>query len=167
MLKLKLAMVPLCGAMILPAAPVLRAQAGGDATNAPIPSQIVTAKKVFISNAGGRFFEDITRGEKSQTYNEFYAAIRNWGHYQLVGSPNEADLVFQAELDPMIPDHQAINEIRLELRDPKTNVLLWTIEETIGMKGHAVHTGYERDLGEAMDKLVEELKALTAPPAAK
>jgi hypothetical protein len=48
MLKVRLVVMSLAIAMMLPLVSVLQAQAPA----APIPSQILTAKKVFISNAG-------------------------------------------------------------------------------------------------------------------
>ena len=29
------------------------------------------------------------------TYNEFYAAMKSWGRYELVSSPADADMVFE------------------------------------------------------------------------
>ncbi len=52
---------------------------------APLPTAVVTAKKVFLANGGG----------SDLAYGTFYAEMRQWGRYQIVGSPEEADLVIE------------------------------------------------------------------------
>src|ERR1035441_8663261 len=94
MLKVRLAAASLGIAILLPLVPALLAQAPA----APIPSQILTAKKVFISNAGGEYDAGIWSGGRERSYNEFYAAMKSWGRYELVSSPGDADLVFQVGL---------------------------------------------------------------------
>jgi len=72
----------------------------------PIPTQITTAKKVFIANGGGDepgIYEPFFSGGADRTYNEFYAGIKSSGRYELVGSPAEADLLFDIQFT-VIPD---------------------------------------------------------------
>jgi hypothetical protein len=64
-----------------------------DVPAAPRPAQIVAAKKVFISNAGVG---------TDMTYDQFYAAIKGWGRYELVASPADADLVFEISFSSQI-----------------------------------------------------------------
>ena len=78
MLKVRLAVASLGLAMILPAASTLLAQTASVMPAAPLPSQILTAKKVFISNADAGTMDN---------YNQFYAAIKTWGRYELVSAP--------------------------------------------------------------------------------
>jgi len=52
---------PAIGAQVVPAA--------------PIPQQILAAKKVFISNAGGMLDLNMVSGDPRRDYNEFYAAM--------------------------------------------------------------------------------------------
>jgi hypothetical protein len=148
---------------------VLQAQAPA----APLPSQILTAKKVFIANAGGGFDRKIWNGDPCRAYNQFYAAIKSWGHYEIVGSPAEADLVLQIGLsssprigsDAIVPWFQA----RLEILDPKSNVLLWASDEFIPENpgfGMLLKKNRDKEFDDALDRIVGDLKALTAPPAA-
>src|SRR5262249_58085013 len=68
---------------------------------APIPAQILSAKKVFIANAGGdesRFDAPGYTGGPDRFYNEFYAGAKSWGRYELVSTPAEADLIFEIQL---------------------------------------------------------------------
>jgi len=56
--------------------------------------------RVFISNVGGDTDRQVHKGLSftggpGQAYNKFYAAVQGSGQYQLVGSPAEADYVFE------------------------------------------------------------------------
>jgi hypothetical protein len=151
MLNTNLGVVVLCAAMIVPAPSVMWAEKPQEAPAGPIPSQVLAAQKIFIANGGGSRVFGV-----GAPYNEFYADMKSWGHYQLVSSPSEADVVL--EVGVIRPMSEA--QIRLEWRDPKTNTLLWTIDEML--------RGYnEKGVDEAVDKLIDDLKALTAPPAGK
>ncbi len=71
---------------------------------APIPPQIGTAKKIFISNAGGESFEMILQqavfdGGPDRPYNQFYAAMKDWDRYELVSTPANADLAVEVSWD--------------------------------------------------------------------
>ena len=50
---------------------------------APLPAAIVNAKKIFLTNGGG----------SNLAYDAFYSEMKSWGKYEIVGSPDEADLV--------------------------------------------------------------------------
>jgi len=56
-----------------------------DIPQAPLPSVIVNAKKIFLTNGGG----------SNLAYDAFFSAIKEWGRYQIVGSPDEADLIIE------------------------------------------------------------------------
>ncbi len=148
MLKLKLAILALCSVTILPAVTSLRAE---DPPAAPLPTEILAARRVFIANGGG---DPNTAGA---IYNELYADMKAWGHYQLVRDPSEADLVLQIRFGRIF---MGTPGIKLELRDPKTNTLLWTLDEVIRKPN-------EKGADESVDKLVDDLKALIASPIAK
>jgi hypothetical protein len=112
---------------------------------APIPVQITAARKVFIANAGGEsnpYAAFGYSGSPDRAYNEFYAAMKSWGRYELVPAPAAADLVLEiqftasqasADAKPGTDDPQ----FRLTIRDPRTNTLLWTITETFGIRSSA------------------------------
>jgi hypothetical protein len=63
--------------------------------SAPVPSLLLNAKKVFISNAGADsgLFPHPFSGDPDRAYNQFYADVASWGRYQMVSTPGEADLV--------------------------------------------------------------------------
>jgi hypothetical protein len=95
--KLRLGFGSTVAAMLATAVWAQIQQAG--APVAPVPTQIASAKKVFISNMGT---DTISAGvwrqlqlAENKPYNEFYAAVKAWGRYQLVDSPADADLVYE------------------------------------------------------------------------
>src|SRR5208337_1946757 len=100
----------------------IAAQQPSNPPPAPIPAPIFTAKKVFISNASGEFVPP--EGTPEVTYDEFYAAIKNWGRYELVSSPADADLVFEISYE-----FGPVPYLRLLILDQKTHFLLWPLSE--------------------------------------
>jgi hypothetical protein len=148
------------------------------APSAPIPAQIVPAKKVFISYSGGeeRWYEDpVFTGGLDRTYNEFYAAIKTWGRYELVGSPSEADLIFEIGLTaPAISglasqgDSMARKpydpQFRLAIRDAKTNTLLWAFTEHV--QWAILQGNRDKNFELTLDKIVSDLQALVGQPVA-
>lgn len=79
---------------------------------APVPPAIFAEKMIFISNAGADsgLFPHPFSGSQDRLYNQFYAAMQQWGRYALVSDPDEADLVFEVRLagpsGPQNPDKQ-------------------------------------------------------------
>jgi hypothetical protein len=167
--KVGLALASIGLAMLFTSVPHLSAQAPA----APLPSQILTAKKVFISNLGGGLDPKLWSGGTAQPYNELYAAIKNSGKYQLVAAPADADLILQISYANPLTDVGGTKEsganssttpqLTLVLLDPKTNIALWTFNE----KTSTTHLQKGRDqaLADSIGALVSDLKALTAQPA--
>jgi hypothetical protein len=164
MMKHKLAVAFFGFAMAVPASVVSVAQTASEAPRAPLPAQIVTAKTVFISNAGAGL---------DKNYNEFYAAIKNWGRYELLAAPANADLVLEISFASQITDVGGSKEsgcssrneshFRLQLLDPKTRIVLWTNTETI--EPFFLQKTGEKNTSDAIKRLVEDLKLLAAPTA--
>jgi hypothetical protein len=137
---------------------------------APIPSQILAAKRVFIANAGGDEMaptDPVFSGGPDRAYNQFYAAIKNWGRFNIVSSPADADLLLEIRQEVQtglwgIKNGFATPLFHLEIRDPKTNALLW---------GLHVHSEFgvgqgssDRNFDQAVNRLVTNLQALVTPP---
>ena len=144
---------------------------------APIPAQILSAKKVFIANAGGeeRSYEDPRFGAPERAYNQFYDAIKSWGHFEIVPAPAEADLILQIaftvpQAEQSVTKGDSLGtpfdpQLRLEIRDPKSNTLLW------GFTEHAqwaiLQGNRARNFDQALAKVVAQLqKIVTAPSSA-
>jgi hypothetical protein len=165
MLKTKLALLSFAVFVLHLSVPVFGAQV----PVAPIPQQILAAKKVFISNAGGMLDLNLVSGDPRRDYNEFYAAMQAWGRYSLVGSPPDADMVVQISII-YIPRQIGAEEVpfpsfRVALLDPKTGINLWVLDEFLVDKpnlGLIFKKNRDKVFDEAIDKLVNDLKALTA-----
>jgi hypothetical protein len=137
------------------------------AQNAPVPAQITGAEKVFISDTEGMFDVSLWSGKADRLYNEFYAAMKTWGRFQLVDAPSGADLV----LHPSISNPPCIGfarcradpVMRLEAIDPKTGIVLWDRMTWIGFD--AKKKKDDNDFEAAVNALVTDLKAAVAPAA--
>jgi hypothetical protein len=137
---------------------------------APIPTQIMAAKKVFIANGGGdQLTEDdpIFSGGPDRAYNQFYAAIKTWGRFDIVASPADADLLLEIRQEVQIGSLGgkaggfATPLFHLEIRDPKTNALLWAFH--IHAKFGVGQTNSDRNFDQGVNRLVMEMRALVTP----
>ena len=105
---------------------------------APVPSPIAAARKVFISNAPGSSLP-ASFGGPDRTYNEFYAAMKGWGHYELVAAPSYADLILEISLTSSLSGVGGTSttgctsynstELRLVILDARMHVPLWWFNE--------------------------------------
>ncbi len=152
--------------LILGLIPIALLNAQQSATDAPVPPQIAAAKKVFVSNGGSdtgvrRFadrFSDMYTGGPDRTYNQFYGAMKGWGHYELVTAPADADLVF--EITFRSDFHAQGSRFRLRIIDPKTRTVLWSVSELVEpfARKSTGNKNYDRALG----YLITDLKDLVA-----
>lgn len=138
---------------------------------APVPSQIAAAQKVFISNAGGESFENVIdatvfNGGPDRPYNEFYAALKDWGRYELVSSPADADLILEVswQLTDTGLRLPVLGQLRVVAIDPKTHVTLWNLTQYV--RGAILLGNRDKNFDLAMTTIVNRLRILsTAPPA--
>jgi hypothetical protein len=140
----------------------------------PIPEQIVTAKKVFVANGGGDeslFDTPQYRGGPDRLYNEFYAAIKSWGRYELVNAPGDADLVFEIRLTLLQPRRSEVlgddkpeydAQFHLSVRDVKTHETLWGLTEHGEMA--ILQDNRDKNFEQALGGILSELKKIAGPP---
>ena len=137
---------------------------------APVPPQIASAKKVFISNAGGESFEDVIDqtvfdGGPDRPYNQFYAAVKNWGRFDIVSSPADADLVL--EISWVLTDTglrlPVLGQLRLMIIDPRTHVTLWNLTEYV--RGAILLGNRDKNFDQAMTTILNRMKLLAVPAA--
>ena len=140
--------------------------------SAPIPSLILSAKKVFVANGGGdeALFDPQYTGSPDRLYDEFYAGMKSWGRYELVGSPEDADLVFEIRLMVIRPQRSSPlgddnppydSQFHLAIRDVKTNVILWGLTEhaqTAILQGNR-----DKNFEQALAAIVSELRRIAGP----
>jgi hypothetical protein len=135
-------------------------------TKAPVPSQIISAKKVFISNGGSdaislaAFKKD---GDRDKPYNLFYATMKTWGKYELVSTPGEAHLVMEVRFGAPLIDADKLPtyapQLSVLIFDAQTHFLLWTITEPT--EGAYRKATFERNLDETFANVMKELKQLS------
>ena len=146
-------------------------------TPAPIPAQILTAKKVFIANGGGdesRYDEAVSySGGPDRAYNEFYAAMKTWGRYELVAAPGEADLVFEIRLTVFQLQRERVlrddgtasdSQFRFVIRDAKSHETLWGLTEHA--QGAVLQDNRDKNFEQALAAVVAEVQRIAGSAAA-
>lgn len=146
--------------------PTLDAKTRKDVPPAPLPEAITTAHKVFLSNGGG----------SDLAYDAFYADMKKWGKYQIVGSPDDADLIVELAyrvIDQGTRVWSSTNtyngatsvhsrevtdpQLVLTIYDAKTKNSLWS---TIDHRRLArMEKNREKEMINSADRLVEELQS--------
>jgi hypothetical protein len=160
----KLLSIGLSSALIL--TPMLPAQQTSTGS-APVPPEVLTGHAVFVSNGGGSNYFEIFSGGPNRAYNTFYSQLKKTGHYELVSSPAQADLIF--EIRAVAPATSGLHDttdynpqVILTIRDPKTNAVLWTESANVralGTKGHR-----DKDFDQSVAVLVDKLGVVTGQP---
>ncbi|MGA2434140.1 MAG: hypothetical protein ABSG25_02530 [Bryobacteraceae bacterium] len=118
----------------------------------PVPVRIFTAKRVFISNAG----------VDNESYNRFYAAIKQWGKYELVSDPSDADLVFEIDFISGYIGYPS-GHFGLKILDSKTRFILWTFVENVDYTARI--SNQSKNFYRALANLVPDVMNLAAQPA--
>lgn len=144
-----------------------------ESASAPVPAQLITAGKIFVSNAGGDIDPNTRRlgeflGLPIRPYNEFYSAMKSWGRYQIVSTPSDADLIFEISFSVSLATGGAGAKFHLVILDPKTHVTLWAFTEYI--ENAILGSNREKHFEQGMASIVADAKSLStfsAPAPAK
>jgi hypothetical protein len=143
--------------------------------SAPIPSALMKAKKVFISNAGADsgLFPHPFSGGSDRAYNQFYTSMQALGRYELVANPAEADLVLELQLTaPNGPQNadktkgasDPLPMLRLVIFDGPTHYILWALTESIYPAN--LQKTHDHNFDEALAALSADLaKLITSKPS--
>jgi hypothetical protein len=138
---------------------------------APLPAAIVNAKRIFLANGGG----------SNLAYDAFYSSMKEWGKYEVVGSPDEADLVVELAFrvdkngsrvwtstntythttqlhSAEIVDPQLV----LTIYDAKTKNSLWS--ETDHRRLARLAKNREKETVNSAQRLVDDLRARVSLP---
>jgi hypothetical protein len=159
----------LCAALLTAAATV----AQQPTPQAPVPSAILQAKKIFVSNAGGDsgLFPSPFSGDTSRGYNQLYAGLKANGQYQLVDDPSDADLVLELQLTSPSGSTRSmeVNKIngaanpvpmfRLVVFDRKTHYVLWAFTQSIDVA--YLQKTHDRNFDDALTAVLLEFEALS------
>jgi hypothetical protein len=142
-----------------------------DIPPAPLPAVVVNAKKIFLTNGGG----------SNLAYDSFYSDIKQWGKYEIVGSPDDADLIvelsYRVEHDgtrvwsstnsyngtTQVHSAQIVDtQLTLTIYDAKTKNSLWS--EIDHRRLARREKNREKETINSADRLVEDLKARVNVP---
>lgn len=99
---------------------------------APLPSQILSAKSIFISRGGGASdpyagrYGDFSGGP-DRAYNKFYAALKTFAKYTLVSAPADADLTFEISFSEF-PVQVAAGKGTLTQADAKFRLIILDLQ---------------------------------------
>lgn len=173
---LKAAVLYLSLAMPLLSGPITATQQKQPAAAAPIPAQILSAKKVFIANGGGDESRDESAsytGGPNRAYNEFYAAMKTWGRYELIAAPGDADLIFEIRLivfqlqrEHLMTDNDVAydSQFRFVIRDVKTHETIWGLTEHA--QAAILQSNRDKNFELALAAIVAEVKRIAGSAAA-
>ena len=130
------------------------------APTAPVPQQILAAKKIFIANGAGD--SPAYLGNEDPTYDEFYAGVKTANRYTLVSSVGEADVVVQVS-GAGYECAQGIfvrcgGYVRVLFLDPKSGIRIWGIAE--GVEAANLSSTAKKNYETAVQKLVQDMNAL-------
>ena len=140
------------------------ASPGQTAPAAPVPTQLLIAKKVFISNIGRDAASRATLADVpvDDPYNMFYAAMKSSGRFDLVPTPADADVVFEIRL--AAPGCEAFfhPEFVLTAIDSRTHFVLWTFHAPVPPSYRT--KSVRKNVGLAMVNLMDQVQKLTSSP---
>jgi hypothetical protein len=119
---------------------------------APLPGGLSTAKTVFISDETGESLDAKEYSERP--YNTFYAALKNWGHFQIVSSPAEADLILQFR----ITNYHVGYGLSATVLDTKNHVAIWAL--SVPLKVAARKGARAKNFDQAVSSLTNDLKEI-------
>lgn len=136
------------------------ADAGVNLVGAPIPAPLLEGKRAYISYELGDVtsFPSRYSGGPERAYSEFYNQMKQWGRYDLVADPKDADVVFAIRfVDP--PEIAA--QIRLGVSDARARVSLWGFVEQLDSKFRKKNR--DAEFSETVTLLINDLKMLVEP----
>jgi hypothetical protein len=163
-------------AALLPAAAALAQQSS---LVAPVPPAILSAKRIFVSNAGADsgLFPSPFSGDPNRGYNQLYAGLKAAGQYELVHDPAQADLVLELQLTAPVGSTHSMetNKVngasdpvpmfRLVIYDSKTHFVLWAMTESVEVA--FLQKTHDRNFDNALTAILADFETLTGkPPAA-
>jgi hypothetical protein len=136
----------------------------------PVPPALLNAKTIFVSNAGADsgLFPQPFSGDPDRPYSEFYAGLKAFGKFELVGDPSEADLVLELQLTaPNGPSKGSkvngasdpVPMLRLVIYDRKSHYVLWAITESIEIA--FLQKTHDRNFDQAIASLLNEFERVS------
>lgn len=153
-------------ASLLTLTPALPAQQTSP-TVAPVPAAIARAHSIFVSNGGGSNYFSIFTGGPDRAYNTFYRDLQKSDQYDLVGSPSQAQLIFEIRaIAPAVGGpHATVDynpQLVLRILDPATHAVLWTTSANVRALG--TQKRRDRQFDACVTVLMDKLGEITGQP---
>jgi hypothetical protein len=152
---------PMRAQIVFGAPPRSSAAAGVNNLVAPVPTPLLKGKKAFISYELGDVtsFPSRYSGGPERAYSEFLADMKDWGRYEIVLDPKDADVIFAIRFvdPPEIPRPQ----IRVGISDPTTHAALWGFVEEVNFAFRK--KSRDADFSDTVHLLVADVQALVEP----
>lgn len=128
--------------------------------NAPLPSALASAHKLFLGNAGDQDNADCLRA-----YNVFYSGLQKLGRFELVSDPSQADLVLELHYEfsfgaGVNGGSNTPRQFRVLLIQPHQHIVLWSLTER---SNYAVmQKNRDRNLDQTVAALVNDFDVITS-----
>ncbi len=137
------------------------AAVGINVVGAPVPDPILKGKRAFIAYELGDVssFPSRYSGGPERAYSEFYSQMKQWGRYQLVSDPKDADVIFAIRF--VDPPEISAPQVRLGISDARAHVPLWGFVEQVDAAFRKKNR--DADFTDTVSLLVADLKALVEP----
>ena len=127
---------------------------------APVPAPILQGKRAFISYELGDVssFPSTYSGGPERAYNEFFQGMQQWGRYELVADPKDADVIFAIRF--VDPPGIGNPQIRVGINDSHGRVSLWGFAEEIN--GALRKKNRDAAFSGAITQVINDVKLLVA-----
>lgn len=148
-------------------APILSAEPVSPSAAPLVPAQVLSAKKVFLSNAGldGSSivaFSIFAKAKTDTPYAGFFVAMKSSGQYDCVAAPADSDVVFEfrveSALNSLIGSFASYSTyLSVVILDTKTHFVLWTVRVPLD-----VNKKFDQNVVASVANLLDSIKSLTA-----
>ncbi len=148
----------------------------GYAPSDHIPAGLLSAKTIFLSNAGADsgLFPQPFSGDPNRGYQGLYSMLKASGGHQIVDDPSQADLVLELRLiapnGPSSGNKQngasdPLPMFRLTIYDRKTHYILWALTETI--ETAMLQKTHDKNFDQALSNIAYDFEQVTTPLTTK
>ncbi|HKD44083.1 MAG TPA: hypothetical protein VKD24_00385, partial [Candidatus Angelobacter sp.] len=131
---------------------------------APVPPQISSAQTVFLTDISDNDDgADLFSGGGARLYQQMLEELKSWGRYELAAKATQAELI----LDVSFQVHRRCDgardhRLRLFVRDPRTEILLWGV--TTHIRSPILQGNQRKAFDAGVAHLVNEIRNLVSTP---
>jgi hypothetical protein len=130
----------------------------------PLPTQLATASKIFISNVSEQPNADSVR-----VYDNIFQGVQSNARFHIVLNPDDADVILEIRYYGRMGPDRYYESLVISLVQPQKHVTLWSMSEDIPFA--STRGGHEKNLDKATASLLTDLSSVTTtasgPPPTK